>query len=274
MIKMHLNDQQKKQFEEDGYIILEKVFNDEEVIKMQAEAQFIADLIINSSIENKRCSGRIDVSIQDNGNHTLRKIQPINDLSLYLTQISNDERFVGPLEDIMGDKSILMEEKLNYKQPLDYKIEGFNTDRHGDNFPIHNDWAYFKANGYPQEILSSAISMDDCNINSGPIYVWPGSHKSHLEHEHAVPRGLQVKEGLIDKDAGVPVIAKAGTVMIFHSLLVHSSSENISGKPRRLMIYSHYPKSTNMGFDQRNGRARLRESPYELEYLRSKLSQF
>jgi hypothetical protein len=36
------------------------------------------------------------------------------------------------------------------------------------------------------------------------------------------------------------------------------------------MIYSHYPKAANMGFDMRNGPNRLRESPHEWRYLRAR----
>ncbi len=37
-----------------------------------------------------------------------------------------------------------------------------------------------------------------------------------------------------------------------------------------LMIYSHYPRQSNIGHDVRNGPSRLRESPYEWEYQRAK----
>jgi len=175
------------------------------------------------------------------------------------------------MRQIMADEPILMEEKLNYKQPLDNMLDGIDVPLGIDQFPVHNDWAYYKTQDYPQNIMSSAISMDDCNSDSGPICVWPGSHKQHLEHEPVITGGLQVKEGLIDFNAGIPVLAPAGSVMIFHSLLIHNSSANTSGKARRLMIYSHYPQKANMGFDQRNGRTRLNESPHEIEYLRNKL---
>ena len=36
------------------------------------------------------------------------------------------------------------------------------------------------------------------------------------------------------------------------------------------MIYSHHPAAVDMPFDTRNGPNRLRESPYEREYLRMK----
>lgn len=97
--------------------------------------------------------------------------------------------------------------------------------------------------------------------------IWSGSHKQHLEHEH-MESGLQVKQGLIDFDGGIDVLAPAGSFAIFHALVVHNSRPNLSGRPRRLMIYSHYPHTFNMPFDVRNGHIRLRESPWEREYLR------
>ena len=266
-----LTDEQLSSFQENGFIILEKAFNEDEIKSMRKEADFILNLMVNSSLANKRQSGRLDIKTQANGNHIIRKVQPINDLSLFLSQMSADDRLLDPMRQIMDDEPILMEEKLNYKQAFDYTIDGIEAPQREDGFPIHSDWAYYSAQNYPQEILSSAISMDDSNMDSGPIRVWPGSHKTFLEHE-GMNNGLQVKEGLIDFDGGEEILAPAGSVMIFHSLLVHNSNPNTSGKPRRLMIYSHYPKAAAMGHDIRNGAGRLIESPYELEYMRKKIS--
>ena len=254
-------------FAEDGYLVLPGVFDQDEVMRMRYEADFILELIINSSICNGRKSGRLDIRNASVG-QVVRKIQPINDLSLYLAEVSQDERLVGPMAQLMGDEPVLLEEKLNYKEPLGEPVD-IEAREMEDQFPVHNDWAYFRAQNYPQEIISSAISMDACNADSGPLRVWPGSHKVHLEHER-MDLGLQVKEGLIDFDGGEDVLCPAGSVMFFHSVLVHNSLPNVSGLPRRLMIYSHYPKAFNMGHDIRNGPGRLRESPYELAYLRAR----
>jgi len=261
--------EQLQQFHEQGYLILPERFNVEEAARMREEADHILTLIVNASLANKRKSGRLDIRNVSSGQQVVRKIQPVNDLSLYLAQVSADERLVAPMRQIMGDEPILMEEKLNYKEPLPEPVAGIEAEQLDDLFPVHNDWAYYKAQNYPQNILSSAICMDACKANSGPIRVWPGTHKEELAHE-PIEYGLQVLPALIDHNDGIDVLAPAGSVLLFHALLIHNSKPNVSGKPRRLMIYSHFPKASNMGADVRNGPARLRESPYEWAYQRMK----
>ena len=257
-------------FQEHGYVAMERVFSDDEVRRMRKEADEILELILNSSNSLERQSGRLDL-VRNEAGFLVRKIQPINDLSLYLSQISADSRLLDPMRTLMNEEPILMEEKLNYKQPLPSLSFGFETKpRDTDRFPVHNDWAYYRAQNYPQGIISSAITLDDCPAESGPIRIWPGTHKSHLEHE-SVDIGLQVQPGLVDFEGGEDLLLPAGSVAFFSSLLVHNSRPNISEKPRRMMIYSHYPASAKMGVDVRNGPTRLREAPYEWEYTRMKL---
>lgn len=257
-------------FNRDGYVAIEGAFKGDEIARMREEADAILELIVNSSIGNGRRSGRLDILQKESGEQIVRKIQPINDLSLYLADVSADERFLGPMRTVMGDEPILMEEKLNYKQPLPEPVSGIEmTGRPSDRFPIHSDWAYYQAQNYPQSIISSAIAIDDCTEDSGPLHIWPGTHREHLPHDR-VDIGLEVQPGLIDPDGGIDLLVPAGTVMLFSSLLIHNSTPNVSGKPRRLMIYSHYPKAADMGTDVRNGPTRLREAPWEWEYVRKR----
>ena len=256
-------------FTEHGYLVLENVFDPAEVALMQAESDYILELIANSSLAHERLSGRMDWRLTSHGAHIVRKIQPINDLSLLFSEVAADERLVGPLRQIMGDDPVLMEEKLNYKQPLPGPVAELPIREMDDHFPVHNDWAYYRAQNYPQSILSSALLIDDSTADNGPLRIWPGSHQTYLEHEQT-DNGWQVKPALLDHTGGIDMIAPAGSFMIFHVLAVHNSRPNTSGGPRRIMIYSHHPAAVDMPFDTRNGPNRLRESPYEREYLRMK----
>ena len=145
---MNLSEQQLAAFDEHGYLVLPGVFDDAEVAAFAAEADFILELIINSSLHNQRSSARLDVRIV-NGVHLVRKIQPINDLSLILAKAERDRRLREPLRRLMDDTPVLMEEKLNYKQSLGVKLESLAALPDDDHFPLHHDWAYYQAQGSP-----------------------------------------------------------------------------------------------------------------------------
>lgn len=265
-----LDAEQWERFHEEGYVVLPAVFTPAEIQRMREEADFILELIINASLCNRRVSRRLDWLEDDRGVQHIRKIQPINDLSLYLAEVSADPRLIDPMRQLMGDEPILMEEKLNYKEPLPSPVEGLRPDKRGtDRFGIHNDWAYYQAQRYPTSIISSAISMDDCTVDNGPLHIWPGTHREHLPHI-STDLGLEIQPGLIDPQGGIDVLAPAGSVMLFHSLLAHNSRPNDTPHPRRLMIYSHFPAAAGIGFDIRNGPTRLQESPWEWEYVRQR----
>lgn len=269
-MEYQISPEQVEHFKQQGYLILPSVFNNDEISRMKDEADYILELILNSSVANQRRSGRLEWVKGGNGEQYIRKIQPINDLSLWLAQVSADPRFVTPMRQIMNDEPMLMEEKLNYKQLLPTPVSGLEGNNKSDvGFPIHHDWAYYAEQNYPQDIISSAITIDECTPDNGSLHIWPGSHLTNLEHVQG-PLGWEVKEGLIDPDGGIDALAPPGSILLFHSLLAHNSRSNDTDRPRRLMIYSHYPKSFPICFDVRNGPTRLREAPWEHAYIRKR----
>ena len=84
------------------------VFDDAEIAAMRTDADFILELVINSSLANGRQSGRLDIRRQRDGTMVVRKIQPIVDLALALAEASSDDRLLEPMADLMGDQPVLM----------------------------------------------------------------------------------------------------------------------------------------------------------------------
>lgn len=262
-----ITDEEVQAFHDKGYLVLRDVFDEAELETVRAEADRILELLINASLANDRTSGRFQLAEDDTGQY-VRKVQPVNDLSRTVAEISEDERFLAPMRTLMGDEPVLMEEKLNYKTLLPDRLMELEADHATTAWPVHNDWAYYRRDGYPRSIIWSAVCLDDCTPDNGPIRVWPGSHVRHLPHEPS-DLGFEVPPEEIDHAGGQELHVSAGSVLLFHSLLVHSSGHNDSGRPRRLMLYSHYPDSEfTTYFDERNGPVRYRESPWEWEYQR------
>lgn len=272
-----LNGEQLAAYETDGLLVLPRLFGDHELVAMRDAADRILELAINSSIALQRRYPRMDAKLQDDGRLTLRKIQPVNDLSPTIAAISADERLLGPMGQLMADEPVLMEEKLNYKQAVDtrgldlqfLRLSTFLANHAREGFVLHHDWGYYRREGYPENTMSSAVALDDC-AGRGPIRVIPGSHRLDVplaDPDPASGSGI-VADGVFETSDLVPVDAPAGSVMLFHAKLVHDSEPNRSGLPRRLMIYSHYPRShdPHQDPDRRNAPLRQYAQSFESQY--------
>lgn len=261
--------EQAAEIEQKGYVIIEDVFDSEEIEQMRKAADRILELIVNSSLANERTSGRLALVEDESGSQLVKKIQPINDLSLTFTEIARDERLIEPMREFMDDDPRLLEEKLNYKQPLPEPVEQLDTNRPSEAWPVHSDWAYFRAQGYPQDVVSSAIALDDLTEENGTMRLWPNTNDEFVEHKRT-DNGLEVPPEHVDEDNAELLEIPAGSLVLFDSIVWHDSSPNMTDNPRRLMIYSHYPASAGQEHsiteDERNAPARRRESPYEWRY--------
>ncbi|MEF8851084.1 MAG: phytanoyl-CoA dioxygenase family protein [Haloarculaceae archaeon] len=257
------------EIERKGCVVIENAFDETEVERMRAAADRILELMVNSSLANDRTSGRLALVEDEFGDQTVKKVQPVNDLSLVFTEIARDERLMEPVREFMDDDPRLMEEKLNYKQPLGEAIEGLDTNRPSEAWPVHSDWAYFRAQDYPQDVVSSAVALDDLTAENGTMRFWPGTNDEFVEHERT-DNGLEVPPEHVDESDAELLAAPAGSLVLFDSVVWHDSSPNVTGDPRRLMIYSHYPASAGQEHgiveDERNAPTRRRESPYEWRY--------
>lgn len=264
-----LTAEQLSAFEERGYLILPAVFSEDELSTLRAEADRLLALAINSSLATGERNPRMDAWERD-GRVDFRKLQPINDLSAPLRAASEDARLLDPMRQILKDEPELMEEKLNYKQVVDCPelVLRFPLKSGATAFPLHHDWGYYRAQGYPTNTISSAICLDACTPENGPLRVIPGTHTKDWPMKNPDPASGngEVVDGLFADDDRVDVLAPAGSVLLFHSMLLHDSKPNATDRPRRLMIYSHYPKSAGMEEDVRNRGGRIAGGRVEAAY--------
>jgi ectoine hydroxylase len=258
-----LTPEQRAQYDRDGYVVLPAVFDGGEVAAMAAEADRLAQWQVSISLAMGAPTPRLDVQ-RRGGDVVLRKIQPVNDVSVLFTTVSGDDRLVAPLRCLLGCEPVLMEEKLNYKQVLPGSPDVV-TGGDDESFPFHTDLAYFWLDGYPVETVSTAVTIDETTPDNGPIVVVPGSHKREWPHQEGWPPILA--EGAVRPDEVVPVLAPPGSVLIFHSALVHASSQNNTPHPRRLVIYSHYPSTHIVEPDKRNHDLRLAGQEVEERFV-------
>jgi len=107
--------------------------------------------------------------------------------------------------------------------------------------PWHQDAFYFPFDREPQ--VGVWLAVTEAAADNGPLHVLPGSH---LEAVHPVvaDRRKHANFGYVeiidhDMSKAIPVLMQPGDLLIFHSHLMHRSTDNESSRLRAAMVY-HY----------------------------------
>jgi ectoine hydroxylase len=259
-----LDDEQRAAFDRDGFVVLPSRFSTAELDVLREESDRLVDLLVNASLALGETSPRIDLRLGAGG-PVLLKIQPLSDVSEPFRDVATDPRLLDPLRALLGCEPLLLEEKLNGKERLTADVSGLDVRPVEPAFPFHTDLHYFVLDGYPETTVSSAIALDDCTPDNGPLRFAPGSHK-RADWPLADGWPPVLADGLFADDEQVPLICPAGTVVVFHSRVAHASSPNRTDQPRRLLIYSHFPSSHEVEPDARNRDLRVAGRAHEKRY--------
>lgn len=103
-------------------------------------------------------------------------------------------------------------------------------------FSWHQDSGYSqKRLGDHPEILTFWCPLDDVDEGNGTIYVLPMQRFGKKEVvDHVKMEGTNDLVGYFGDDPGEPIIAAAGSLVVFSSLTFHRSGANSSGRQRRI----------------------------------------
>ena len=112
--------------------------------------------------------------------------------------------------------------------------------------PWHQDEFYFPFDHSPEVGLWLAVT--EATLDNGCLYVLPGSHREPV-HEHVPDRRPGANYGyfeIVDHPMSdeIPVLMKAGDLLVFHSRLMHRSHDNLSDQLRAAMVYHFAPHGT------------------------------
>ncbi|MDH3687694.1 MAG: phytanoyl-CoA dioxygenase family protein [Myxococcales bacterium] len=107
--------------------------------------------------------------------------------------------------------------------------------------PWHQDAFYFPFDRGPQ--IGAWLAVTDATLDNGPLWVLPGSHREPVHdvvgdrREHANFAYVEIVDH--DMEQAIPVLMTAGDLLLFHSHLMHRSTDNESETGRAAMVY-HY----------------------------------
>lgn len=217
---MKLTPEQLEQFDRDGYLFFPGHFSREET-KTLTDA--VPELYARREAYN----------VREKGSDAVRTNFAAHMYSKPFATLARHPRMIGPVEDVFGEKLYMHQFKINGKMAFE-----------GDVWQWHQDYGtWLNDDMMPTErAMNIAIFLDDVNEFNGPLMFIPGSHKKGVvEAKHDLTttsyplwtvdndliRTLVQRAG--DKEGGiVSPKGPAGSMLMFHSCLLHASSSNLS----------------------------------------------
>jgi ectoine hydroxylase-related dioxygenase (phytanoyl-CoA dioxygenase family) len=118
--------------------------------------------------------------------------------------------------------------------------------------PWHQDAFYFPFDRGPQVGVWLAVTA--ATHDNGPLWVLPGSHREPVHdvvrdrREHANFAYVEIVDH--DMSTAHPVLMEPGDLLVFHSQLMHKSTDNGSQRRRAAMVY-HYGQTGTLDHSKR-----------------------
>jgi ectoine hydroxylase len=217
---MRLTPEQIAEFDREGYLFFPGLFSPEET-KSLTDA--VPDLYARREAYN----------VREKGSDAVRTNFAAHLYSEPFAKLARHPRMIEPVQDLFGEKLYMHQFKINGKMAFE-----------GDVWQWHQDYGTWKNDDQmpTERAMNVAIFLDDVNEYNGPLMFIPGSHKKGVvdaKHDltttsyplwtvdNELIRQLVARAG--GKNGGiVSPKGPAGSMILFHSCLVHASTSNLS----------------------------------------------
>ena len=224
-MELILNDGQLRQFDTEGWLFFENVFDAEEVELLNSEAHRIFAM------------DREEIFREADGKtaRTAFAAQNYNDA---FHRLGRHPRLVGPVRQLLCGDVYMHQFKVNAKA-------AFN----GDVWQWHQDFGTWHRDDEMPEphAMNIALFLEDVTEFNGALMFIPRSHKSGVIEAGHDLKTTSYPLWTIDDDTIARLVeeggiiapkGKAGSVIMFHSNLVHGSPSNMSPFDRTIVYLS------------------------------------
>ncbi len=160
----------------------------------------------------------------------VRRIKTPHRHAPFFRGLAGAPRLVAILQQLLGSEAVRLHgSKINMKAA------------HGG-APVewHQDWAFYPHTN--DDLLAVGVMLDDCTEANGAMLVLPGTHTGPVFDHHADGRfcGAMDPAALeLDFARAVSCTGRAGSMSFHHVRLVHGSAQNLSDRPRSLLLYEY-----------------------------------
>jgi hypothetical protein len=228
-----LTPEQKRSFEENGYLLCKGFFGSNIVTAWREE---MARLVQDPGASHRKDLFTCDPSppgapVDPENPHRVWRIMDLPLLGDTWFKLVCEPRIVSVMSDLLGPDINFHNGKAIFKPPqFQPKDWGW-----------HQDWPYERHT--EPDLAAAIIYLHDMDTDEGATGVLPGSHRSG-EWEHVDKDGLlSIPDERIGPEA-ISVPVKAGDVLFIHVLVVHRAGRNISETSRSGVINEYKTAAT------------------------------
>lgn len=227
-----ITDAMIQQYDDEGYFILEGALSEEQLALLRGEASFAVDRIDRQMDEQG--VDRIGINARHKRYFSAMVYQERPALREFLFS----ETMAEVCRATLGGQAFLFWEQ--------YVIKGTDEDT---TFAWHQDSGYVHEDAEPY--LTCWIALDDVTEENGSIYLLPYSRSGIRSYvKHIRDTRTNDKTCYFGSDPGLPVIARAGSIVVFSSLVIHRSGANRTDRMRSVYL-AQYSRSVIMSRDGR-----------------------
>lgn len=216
-----------------GYAIARQVFSPAEIA------------IVNDRVAHYLRQSHAGIATETDG-RTVRGIHGLHLYDAFFAKLLADARLLDPAEALLNEQCYIHQSKINVKKAVV-----------GARWPWHQDFVFWQKEDCIAEprLLNVALLLDDVDDDNGPLCLIPRSHTlgdlTDIESQDIDGWQGNVSEYLtyqIGPERLQPLIAsnglahftgRAGDVLFFNPMLVHSSPANRSQRNRSILIVTY-----------------------------------
>ena len=218
-----LTGERKKQYSEQGFLVLEGILPQAEVAKARAVVEEFVERSSNVTASDSVYDLEPGHTARDT---RVRRLKEPCALHPIFRRLGQCDAVLDIIVALLGSDVRYQSSKLNMKSA-----------RFGSPVEWHQDFAFYPHTN--DDLLAVGVALDDCTLDNGCMLMIPGSHRGPIWSHHQ--DGVFV--GAIDVDkAGIPVTEAvsapihAGGITLHHCRTLHASAPNTSQTSRRVLF--------------------------------------
>lgn len=227
---MKLREDQVRQFDRDGFVLLPSLFS-------QREVEVLRVALVPVFAE------KTPANIREKLSGEVRTAMGLHLRSAVYSRLVRHPRLLDPAFQLLGDRLYAQQVKVNVKAAFE-----------GEAWQWHYDFAtHHNEDGVEQPLaLNLHVFLDDVKEFNGPLYFIPGSHRDGPPAARLDTTSTSYPLWVVDRPAIARLVdahgivsatGPAGTALIFGDCLVHASPPNLSPWGRRIFSLIANPVS-------------------------------